>query len=160
MVMKKEIIFLAKFFFIFAVLQTAILALDMSLLSETIAKTEAIALGLESYGKLITVNNELYSIDANCTGVLSMAIVASIVFSLSKPRLKEKTRIFLSTSLVLFLLNLLRILLVLWTAKTFGPGPTGTVHIIAWFSTAAFILGLWYYSTKKIAKVEDFSELL
>jgi len=158
--MRKQFIFLAKFFLIFAMLQAAILLLNLEVIEKSIASIEAKALGLQSNENFVFVNGEAFSIDANCTGLLSGGIVAAIVFSLRKPEMKKKLLVLFSAALALFLLNIPRIYLVLWTAKEFGAAAAETAHIATWFSTAAFILVFWYFATKKIAKVEDFSQLL
>ncbi len=158
--MQKQLLFLARFFIIFAVLQALVLAASLNSVEQAIALFEAKMLGLQSQGYIVFVGAERFSIDANCTGLLSTAVVAAIVFSLSKPELKKKLTIFFSAGLLLFALNIPRLYLVLWTAKEFGAAAAETVHVITWFSTAAFILLLWFFATKKIAKVKDFSQLL
>ena len=158
--MQKQFLFLAKFFIIFALLQALILHANLSFVEQSLALLEAKILGLESFGNKVFVNGEIFSIDANCTGLLSAAIVAAIVFSLSKPGFEKKILIFLCCAVLLFLLNIPRLFLALWAAKEFGATAAETVHVVTWFSTAALILLFWYFLTKKIANVKDFSRLL
>ncbi len=87
-------------------------------------------------------------------------ILASIVFSLRKPEFKKKLVLFSMGFAVLFLSNFLRIYLVLLAGINYGIGAADLVHTISWFTTSALIILLWYYLTKKIAKVEKFSELV
>ncbi len=157
---KKYALFLAKFFLVFLVLQALLLAANLNFMERAIASVEAQALGVQSNGNIVFIGNNSYSIDANCTGLLSGAIIAAIVFSFRKPEIKQKIAIALSAGMLLFLLNIPRVFVVLWTAKYFGAQAAETVHVTTWFSTAAFILLFWYFLTKKITKTRDFSKLL
>jgi exosortase/archaeosortase family protein len=157
---RKAIVFLIKFFLIYAVLQTLILVAPIEELTEFIALTEANALGFEAEGNIIMFNEHRFEIVANCTGLLSISVLAAIVFSLRKPSLKKKLSLFAVGALILFPLNLFRVYTVLLVSVSFNPGIAESLHIATWFGTSAAIMILWYYLTKRIARVEEFSLLL
>ena len=87
---KKAAVFLIKFFAIYAVLQTAILAAPLAALEAWIAAVEAGALQLPAQGNRILFNSHQFEIVANCTGLMSSAVLAAIVFSLKKPGVGKK----------------------------------------------------------------------
>lgn len=157
---RKAIIFLIKFFLIYAVLQTIILAAPIGFLKEFVALTEANALGFEAEGNIILFNEHRFEIVANCTGLMSISVLAAIVFSLRKPSLKKKLGLFGVGTAILFPLNLFRVYLVLLAAVSFNPGIAENLHVATWFGTSAAIMILWYYLTKRVAKVEEFALLL
>ena len=158
--MNKNILFLIKFSIIFIILTTLIELIDLSFVQNFIAQICANFSGLTFSGINIFLSNGSFVITKFCTGFLSMAILASIIFSLSKPQIEKKIKIFLIGAVALFLLNVVRIIFVLEIGKNFGVRAAEFFHIISWFSTAALIIIAWYYFTKKITKIENFSELL
>jgi exosortase/archaeosortase family protein len=158
--LKKQALFLVKFFAIFFVLQAIILFLSLNFLEQSLASFEAGLLGLQVNGNTVFVNGNSFSVDANCTGLLSVAILAAIVFSLRKPKLEKKFLVFFVSGALLLLLNVPRLFFVLWAAKEYGVSVAEAVHELSWFSTGIFILFFWFFATRKIAKIKDFSQLL
>jgi exosortase/archaeosortase family protein len=157
---RKELIFLVKFFAIYFVLQAVILLAPLGWMQNFIALLEAGLLGLKSSANAIQAGGGTFIIAANCTGLVSASILAAVVFSLKKPEFKKKLLVFVTGSFALMLLNLVRLYLVLLVASSFGVGLADTAHTISWFTTAALVLVAWYFGTKKIAKVTNFKELL
>ena len=157
---RKELIFLVKFFAIYLVLQAMILMAPLGWLQNFIASLEAGLLGLESTANAIQAGGGTFVIAANCTGLVSASILAAVVFSLKKPEFKKKLLVFAAGTVALMLLNIVRIYLVLLVATSFGTALADTAHTISWFTTAALVLVAWYFGTKKIAKVTNFKELL
>lgn len=158
--MNKNIIFLIKFSIIFIILTTLIELIDLSFAQNFVAQLTANFSRLNFSGINIFVKEDVFAITKLCTGFLSIAILASIIFSLSKPQIGKKIKIFLVGAVALFLLNIVRVILVLEIGKSFGASAAQLFHIISWFSTAALIIIAWYFFTKRITKIENFSELL
>ena len=154
---KKEKYFLIKFFSIFGVLEVIIHAAPIGFLQEFIASTQAEFFGLVNNGTQIFVTGGLFEIVPSCTGLVSASVLAAIIFSLKKPEIKEKITIFAAGLISLLVLNYFRVLLVVWSGKEFGLGLAELIHIISWFSTAALIIALWYYFTKKTTGEKSFS---
>ncbi len=157
---KKAAVFLIKFFLIYGVLQAAILLAPIGWLKAGIASLEASALGLQSEGSTIAYNSHSFEIAANCTGLMSSAVLAAIVFSLRKPGIWKKILLVAVGSAALFLLNLLRVYFVLLAATAFNPAAAETLHTATWFAVAAIILLLWYKLTARIAGTKAFAEML
>ncbi len=162
---KKAILFLIKFFVIYAVLQFLILALPLEFVENGIAGIEAAAIGARAEGNIIELEgNEAvghsFQIVPNCTGLVGISVLAAIIFALRKPELKKKLALLCIGALILFPLNLLRVYFVLWVSIEFNPGIGETLHMTTWFIAAGAILVIWYYLTKRIAKVKNFAELL
>jgi exosortase/archaeosortase family protein len=129
-------------------------------LQNFIAGTEANALGMATEGNKIFFDSQSFEITNNCTGLVSGAILAAIIFSLKKPDLKKKFLIAITGGIALFLLNLPRIWLVLAIAKNHGTGLAGTLHEITWLTTALLVILIWYFATKKIVGIKNFGELI
>lgn len=158
--MNKNLLFLLKFFAIFALLQGIILIAPLNSLNEWIAGIEASALSLERQGNAILAGNTNFLITNSCTGLVSGSIFAAIVFALKKPAFKQKTLVFLAGAILLFLINLARVYFVVLAGIGFGAEFAGIMHIVSWFLMSGFIIALWYYLTKKWIGIKDFSELL
>lgn len=157
---KKAAVFLIKFFLIYAVLQALLFVFPIMPLLEFIAGTEASWLGLQSQGNIVMANSHGFEIAENCSGLVSVSVLAAIVFSLSRPELHRKILLFAAGALFLFPLNLLRVYFVLLAAVKIGPGIAEALHVATWFVTSAAIIAVWYFLTKRISKAKDFSELL
>ena len=157
---KKAIIFLIKFFAIYAIAQAAILIAPLGLLKEWIALIEASALGLQAQGNNILFNAHSFAITAQCTGLMSASVLAAIALSLKKPVLLKKIALIAAGAVLLFFINLFRVYLVLLAAIAFNPDAAGTLHEITWFAMAALIIVIWYYLTKIIAGAKAFAEML
>ncbi len=159
MVEKKAVVFLAKFFAVFLVLQTLIFLAPLDSLENGIAETEAGLLSLERQENLVLMENGNFEIGASCTGLVSSAVLASIVFSLRKPDLKKKILVFLAGSIALLLLNLARVYIVLLSSSQ-GLDFAEAVHVASWYAMAGAIIMSWFYLTKRITGIKDFSELI
>ena len=157
---RKEIVFLAKFFLIYALLQALIQFSPLYPLEKFIAGIEANAAGLESSGNAIRTINGDFAINASCTGLVSAGVLAAIIFSLRKPGLKTKLLLLAAGAIALFLLNLARVYVVVLVAVNYGTGAAEFAHVTSWFATAAFILAAWILGIKKIAGIRDFSGLI
>lgn len=157
---QKAAVFLIKFFLIYAVLQTLILVAPLEPLQNSIASFEAGLFGLEPEGNSIAFDSQRFEIVANCTGLMGISVLAAIIFALTKPGLKKKLALFAGGTAILFPLNLLRVYIVIAVAMTLDPNMAETLHTITWFTTSALILGLWYYTTKKMTGTKEFNSLL
>jgi len=158
--MNKNVLFLAKFFVIFALLQTSVSILPLQPLNEWIAGVEAALTGLENEGNEIPFNSTNFVITNSCTGLVSGSILAAIVFALKKPELKKKIELFAIGAVTLFVVNLFRVYLVILIGINFGAVTGDWAHTLSWFAMSALIIALWFYLTKKRAGIKDFSELL
>jgi exosortase/archaeosortase family protein len=158
--LKKNVLFLLKFFVIFIAMVLVIEVSDFGIIQKPITFITATLSGLEFSDISVFVKDGIFLITEFCTGFLSIAVVASIVFALKKPDFSKKIAIFVASAISLFFLNIVRIFLVLEVGKNFGIKAAELFHIVSWFSTAGLIIIAWYYFTKRIAKVDNFSQLL
>jgi len=158
--LRENVLFVVKFFAIFGVLHLLLYIAPLGFLKNGIAALEAGALGLRYENSRIFFDSGSFEINESCTGLVSGIILFAVVFSLRRPEIGKKTILFLVGFAVLLAANLLRIYAVLAVALQFGAEFAETLHTVTWLSTAALILLLWYYLTKKVAKIRNFGELL
>jgi len=160
MVMDAKIVFLAKFFALFFVLQFLVLVADLGFLQNAISEGISAMAGLENSGKFIRVKDGAFEITPSCTGLVSAAILAAVIFSLKRPELKKKTIMLIAGTAVLLVLNYFRVLFVVIAGREFGIGAAEILHVISWFVMSAGIIIVWYWFTKKLAKIESFDGFL
>jgi len=158
--MQKKISFLLKFFTIFVFGEIVIPFLPLRGIEDGITGIEANALNLQATGNTVLVGESNFLINAYCIGTVSSLILLAIIFSLKRPELKTKIGLWAIGTAILFTVNLGRVYTVLWSGVRFGAQTAEAVHIISWFVVSGIIIGLWYYLTKRIAKIEKFNELL
>jgi exosortase/archaeosortase family protein len=154
---KTIILFLIKFFIIYFVLSTIISLLDLSFFTNYLAMLTASILGLEFIGNIVFVDGSRFIITNYCTGLMSGAILASIIFALKRPEIKQKLLLFLFGFCLLLVINVPRLLLVLASAK--AGFDAELIHTITWFVMSVIILVVWYFGTKSITG-NDFKHLL
>tara|TARA_Y100000310_G_scaffold343831_2_gene453360 strand:- start:16331 stop:16816 length:486 start_codon:yes stop_codon:yes gene_type:complete len=157
---KKYLIFLVKFFAIFLFLEFFVFGTNLTFLQEFIAKTQADFLGLRYVNNLIFVSDGIFEIVPECTGIVSASILASIIFSMKKPEMKKKFFIFGLGFVLLFIVNYLRVLSIIWVGMEFGIENAELLHITSWFVSSGLVLGLWYYFTKRITGEKNLSGFL
>lgn len=156
--LKKEYLFLAKFFVVYFFLSTIINIIDLSFFTNFLAFLSGSYSGLSFFQNKIFLDNFVFVITNSCTGLVSASILASIVFALKKPALFEKIKLFVFGFLLLLVINFFRILGIIFLAKL-GIDPNLT-HVVSWFVMSFFILLIWYYTTKAVVKLKSFNELL
>jgi len=157
---RKSLLFAAKFFLIYGILQAIIYIAPISALTNFIAALEGNALGLQFAGDKIAAGDALYVITNSCTGLVSWSILAAIIFSLRKPAMAKKLQMALLGGALLFIINLFRVAAVILVGLGFGHGTAEFAHTVSWFAMSAFVLGVWFLLTKRLTGIKDFSELL
>jgi exosortase/archaeosortase family protein len=157
---KKQAIFVVKFLAIFIVGELLIPFLPLQGIQNAIASLHAGLLGYTAIGNTILIQNTLFVVNEYCIGSVSSLILLAIIFSLKKPELKKKIGLWVAGTIILFLANLVRVYLVLWTGKVWGGEAAELLHIFSWFVVAGLILLVWYYATKKMLGIKQFDELL
>ena len=146
---KNELLFLAKFFAIFLVLQYLLAAFEPFFIENSLASLEASILGLDSKGNAVYVGEIPFVVSPNCSGLLSAAVFAAIVFSLRKPDLKGKIITAAIGAVSLFLLNIGRLYVVLASGKAYGVQAAEAVHVLSWFFVFGAVMAIWYVLAKK-----------
>ena len=152
--------FLFKFFLILAVLYYSLIVVDFSALENVVANGVGKALNLMTLGNLIFIQSQPFMINSSCTGLQSVFVLFAVIFSLQLPKLSEKIKIFLAGSVMLFVINLIRLYFVLWAGVQFGISTAELLHVVSWFVMTFAILGIWFFSVKKTAKIKHFNQLL
>jgi len=155
---KKLLLFVVKFFVIFAVLSALIELANLSFFTSFIAFVSASFLNAQWLGNVVFIRNSFFIITNSCTGLVSASILASIIFALKKPMLKKKVALFLLGTIILLAANIPRIIFVLYTAKIGFNAEV--MHELTWFLMSAIVLTIWYYGTKRIEGIKEFNELL
>ena len=150
--------FFVKFFAIFFALNYIIGLLDLSFITNFLASFSSAVLGLKVTGSTVFLSSSQFTVTNFCTGFTSGAILAAVIFSLRKPALGKKSLLLIFGLILLFLVNIPRIILVLFAAK-YGFDAE-LVHEFTWFLMSAAVLAIWYYGTKRLAGIKDFSELI
>ncbi len=155
---KKILIFLAKFFGLFIILEAIINLIDLSILTNFIAKIVATFFNLPYLNSTIFVNSSTFVVTNSCTGLVSLAILTAITLPLKRMQLKKRVLVVAIGALFLLTLNIPRIGLVIYSGLIGFDAEL--VHEFTWFLMSAIILFVWYFGIKYIQKEEDFSKLI
>lgn len=151
-------LFLVKFFVIFGVANILIEFANLSVLTNLLAHLTGGLLGLSVSASTILAGSQAFVITNSCTGLVSASVLGAIIFSLRKPSFGIKLALFLWGSIALLIFNIPRIMLVLVAAR--AGLDAELIHEATWFVMSAIVLAIWYFGTKRITKVRDFSELV
>lgn len=150
-------LFLLKFILIFAIGTVLINILDLSNLTTFESNIVANTVGsIYVDGKIIETNN-VFIITNNCLGLLTITVLAGLIFSTRRPNFEKKVVLFLLGAVFLFLINIPRLLLVVISARL-GVDPE-FIHVITWYIMSVIALLIWFYGVKLYYKKEP-NELL
>ena len=146
---KRMLAFLAKFFIIYAFLTALVELADLSFLTRLVASAAAFPFGFKVLGSVVLIDGKTFAVTNACTGLSSAAILAALVFGLKKPSPGKKIAVFLAGLAALLLLNIPRVMLVLFAAES--GFDADAMHVFTWFLMSAAILAIWYYGSKRLA---------
>jgi len=152
------ILFSLKFFLIYFIAHVLILLPDLSAVNELVAGVVASFFLLETKGAFIIVNNSLFEVTNSCLGLVSAGILAAAIFSLKKPELKKKLALFALGAVILFLINIPRLMLVIYSGLIGFDAEL--VHEMTWFIMSFFVLAIWFIGLKKMTGIRSFRELI
>ncbi len=155
---KAILVFLAKFFGIFIVLEALINLIDISIFTNLITSIIANFFNLPFINNTIFVNSTSFLVTNSCTGLVSLAILCAITLPLKRMELKKRVLIVAIGALFLLTLNIPRIGLVIYSGILGFDAEL--IHEFTWFFMSAVILLVWYYGIKFIQKENDFSKLI
>ena len=157
---RKSLAFMVKFFVLYSVLQGLLVAAPLNRLQNALAGFVGNVLNVPHAGPFLFLQGSVFEITNSCTGLVSGVILASVVFAFRRPAWKAKAKLFLAGFFVLFPLNVVRVLGIVWVAREINPAWAGGLHVATWFLVSAFILVLWYYLSTRFAGVKGLDELL
>lgn len=156
--LNKKTIFLLKFFIIFLILDFLIIVSNLSFYNSFLAFITGSFSGLKVLGNNIFLNNHIFIIDNSCTGLVSVAMLAGLIFPLKKIIFFEKIRFFIFGSVLLLLFNIFRIIFVLYSAKI--GFDADFIHILTWFLMSFIVIFIWFFVLKNFFKIKDFSKII
>lgn len=155
---KKIILFLTKFFLVFSILFILIEIFPLDFFNNFLTQITASLVGLSYLENKIFFENTTFIVTNLCSGMVSIAIFAGLVFGFKRPILINKIIIFILVSLVLLIVNIFRIIFILiMSINGFDPE---FIHQITWYFMSLLILIFWYFSIKKLTIYKKFNELL
>jgi len=155
---KAILVFVIKFFLLFVILFLLISFSNLTFLNNFFAEYSAKIFGLEYFSNIIFGENINFVITNFCTGLVSVAILFSIIFAFKKPILINKSIIFVLGALILLIFNFFRILFVIFMAKIGFDAEL--IHSITWFVMSFLILFFWFYVNKLLLGYKKLNELL
>lgn len=154
------LIFLAKFFLIYAVLYLLLLTVHAEPLQYFIASVESQWTGLEQDGLTIWVSEgNSFFISEQCTGLVSAITLTALLWAGRKPNWKKKLILNLAGLIFLLLVNVLRIYFVIHIGQTTGMPEAEVAHQISWYAMTAIIIALWYMGLMKWGGIKSIQEV-
>lgn len=150
--------FLFKFLLIFLTLFFIIEIINLSFLNNFLSEKVAKIFNL-NYAENIIFGGEVNFIITNfCTGLVSISILAGIIFSFKKPIMTNKIIFFVLGALILLIANFFRIIFVILMASVGFDAEL--VHTITWFLMSFIILVFWFYGNKKLLGYKNLNQLI
>jgi exosortase/archaeosortase family protein len=140
-----ELLYLLKFLVIFAMLYALIKVLPLSPLLTLIASFEAQTLAqfgvaAVALGQTVYTANASFLVAPECSGLVMGAMLAALVFSTNVPHRLRVLAIFVPA---LFLFNLVRLAVTVYSGAIYGQQVLEIVHSGLWFVDAAVVFLIW-----------------
>ena len=117
-------------------------------------------------GNILVINNVSFVFIAACTAALAHVLLAELIFVTKGISFAMGMRLFILGSVTIFLMNLVRILLLVAVYFTFGENYFDAVHIFFWqFVSTIFVALVWIvlvevYKIKTIPLYSDIRTVL
>ncbi len=93
------------------------------------------------------VDNTIVLINYECSGFFSIFVYLALIFSpITRQTVGKRLKSFLFGVIILYLVNIFRLLLLFWLWPIFG---IEFMHIFGWFLMSIAIFVLWYYFSYK-----------
>lgn len=147
-----------KFIVIFLTLFLFLSFFELTPLNNFLAEQSAKVLNL-SYDQNVIFTNEVNFIVTNfCTGLVSVAILAGIIFSFKKPIFINKLILFILGSLILIVSNFFRIIFVMIMSEIGFDAES--IHVFTWFLMSLLIIIFWFYTNKFLLGYKNLSDLI
>lgn len=157
---RQVLIFLGKFFLIYAVLYTLLLTFHAEPLQYFIAGVESQWTGLQQDGLSILVSErDSFFISEQCTGLVSAITLTALIWAGRKPGWKKKLALNIAGLVFLLIVNLIRIYFVIHIGQTIGMPEAEVVHQISWYLMTAIIVALWYGGLMKWGGIQSIQEV-
>lgn len=151
--------FLLRFAIIFGFTQLLLATPPLRILQEWIAQITANTLGFWSMGNLVIIPKGVFEITPSCTGITSMGMFAGLLLGFSEFSLKQKIKPLLAGIIILFLVNLIRVILIVQIGYWTDIATAEKAHIISWFGMSILSAWLWYYWISRKMKTKNIIQL-
>jgi len=150
---QRNLKFLLKFLGVFFVLYLIVNLFSIEFLQDSIALYLANFLHAAYSSHYVFINDHVFEIAPDCTGVISTIMLASILIALKKPTVKQKLLLLLLGILLIFPLNFLRLVFVLGVAKI-AFELSNIAHAVSWFLMGFFVVSLWFFIIERVYKIK------
>jgi exosortase/archaeosortase family protein len=109
----------------------------------------AMVLNLPFLNNQIFLNEKIFIITNSCLGFVTMSVLFSLIFSLRKLELIKKAGLFIVGAGVIFLINILRLIVVVFS-EIVGV-YSNLVHTLTWFFMSFVVLVFFILSTNLVS---------
>ncbi len=140
--------FALRFAFFFGLPYLLLHVLPLGFLLDLIAAIESVglhALGVGSvvFGSFLSANSAWFAIVPDCSGLVMVSLLFGLLWS-TPVSIAVRERFFAIWAPALLAYNLVRLLVVLYVAGTYGMGAMDPVHLGLWLVDAALVFGIWW----------------
>jgi len=147
-----RLVFCLKFFIIFFGFSFILEQINLSFFTNYLTFLISTIMSLP-YNSNVIFAGKNFIITNICTGLTTVSILAATIFSMRKPQLKNKVVLFLFGSIIILLVNIPRIILVIYS-HLYGF-DSELVHVLTWFVMSGVVLfiviiGLRNYYKKEL----------
>jgi len=153
--------FLFRFFAIFLVVEVFLSVFPPLYFQEWLARVIGNILDIPVQGIFVSVNAIRFEISPFCTGLSTIGLWLGLVYGFPFPPGKEKIRYALVGGVMIILLNVIRLLGIVYAGMVSSAANVDALHTLTWFIMSALACGMWYYllaqktgtfNTQKIAQ--------
>ena len=147
------LVFLLKFFTLFAALFTALYFTPLFFLTNFIAFIESSLLNSAGFqvtqiGSLVVSSVIVFQIVNECTGLVMLSMLAALLYATPSISRNEKIRGFALFALPLLLFNLARLFATMIVGISFGQTFLDGVHLLLWLVDALAVFLVWMHLSK------------
>jgi exosortase/archaeosortase family protein len=135
--------FLVRFFLIFIGVELALAIFPLYAYQSGLTESLGRVFSLPVNGTfLFFQDGTVFEISAFCTGFTSAALFAGLLYGFSSIP-KNKTKYLIEGTVLLLLLNYIRLLVIIWVGQTVSISAAYWAHALSWFVLSGIAFGAW-----------------
>ncbi|MBM3282399.1 MAG: exosortase/archaeosortase family protein [Candidatus Diapherotrites archaeon] len=135
--------FVFRFFIIFGLVEFVTYYFPPLTYQEWLAALLGNGLNVSVNETLLFVNGIVFEITPFCTGLSTWGLLLGLIYGFDVLSARKKILYALAGWVIIFGINILRLLAIVYVGKTYHVDAVDTLHTLTWFVMSAIVLWLW-----------------
>ena len=147
--------FVVRFFVIFGLVELFTYTFPPLAYQEWLATVVGNTLNISVNGTLLTANGIVFEITPFCTGLSTWGLLLGLIYGFDALSTRKKIIYSLVGWGIIFGVNILRLLAIVYVGKTYHFEAVDTLHTFTWFVMSGLVMGGWLFILQRELKTTN-----